>query len=125
MTTVRQSPSPSKTADAERPLISRSTIVILLSYQTGMILGNGIPTSISSLLFVAVSVSVISYLGYTLFRLEGQKKKLSRKHNRIARQVDRRIRTHIIDQPASEQKAPLQPRLRSVADFVPVVSEWA
>ncbi len=109
----------------EPPLISRNTIIILLSYQTGMILGNGIPSSIANIVFLAVSVAVVAYLAFALIRDEGRKKKVTQKHKRTARQVDRRIRTHIVDSPVTDEKAAMQPKLRKTADFVPVVSEWA
>ncbi len=125
MTTKDNVSSTTSPESDDRPLVSRSTIVILLSFQTGMILGNGVPTNLASMVYLGVAVSVVEYLAVPPAAYGSLEKKQSQKKHCIARQVDRRIRSHIIDKPVSGHSAPKQPRLRSTADFVPVVSDWS
>ncbi|QDU46376.1 hypothetical protein Mal52_48960 [Symmachiella dynata] len=117
--------SKAKPSANERPLISRSTIVILLSYQAGMLIGNGIPTTLSAMMYLAVTVGLISYLGIALVRQESVRRREANKHRKIAQRIDRRIQAHIIDPPVQSPKAPIQPKLRADADFIPVVNNWA
>lgn len=114
--------TPDANAAAERPLVTRSTIVILLSYQLGMMLGNGIPTTIQSLLYLTASIVVVAYLSCVIFRTEKERKRQAKKHRGIARQVDRRIHDYIVEQPEREQHAPTQTRMRTDSSFVSVVS---
>jgi len=119
-----QSPQAKPSAD-QRPLISRTTIVILLSYQVGMLIGNGIPTTLSAILYLAVTVGLITYLGIALIRQESVRRRTANKSRQIAQRIDRRIQMHIVDPPARSPKAPIQPKLRADADFIPVVNNWA
>jgi len=115
--------NPKSTTD-ERPLISRSTIVILLSYQIGMVLGSGFPTTFVAILHLMVAAGIAGYLGYGLIRHEGEQRRDRRKKERTAQVLEHRIQTHIIDPPSPTVKAPKQPRMRIDADFIPVVSDW-
>jgi hypothetical protein len=119
-----QNPQAKPSAE-QRPLISRTTIVILLSYQVGMLIGNGIPTTLSAILYLAVTVGLITYLGIALVRQESVRRRAANKYRQIAQQIDRRIQMHIIDPPARSPKAPIQPKLRRDTEFVTVVSNWA
>mgnify|MGYP006969349614 CR=1 FL=1 len=123
---MKPTPNPSAKSSAdERPLISRSTIVILLSYQVGMLIGNGIPATPSAVLYLGVTVALISYLGMAIVRQETLRRREANKQREIAKQVDRRIQTHIVDPPVRTPKAPFQTQMRKNTDFVPVVSNWA
>lgn len=118
-------PAQTPSTENQRPLIGRSTIVILMSYQIGMLIGNGMPRTIAAGLFLAVTVGLVSFLGSTLIRQETAQRREADKRQRIARRVDRRLQAYIIDPPARSPKAPIQPRLRKETHFMPVVNNWS